>query len=829
MRLRILTLLTCTTLLSVSTGFAESISFDPASASVGQGDAVNVTVRANFANQSVSSFTARIVLGANVTIVGGASGVQVGSAWNLPIALLAGNQLDIAGAIIGGGTTSGEVVLANFTVNATSAGEGALQFDANESYALTPANVRVNFTSYGSASYQFGSSTNISLVFDKSMVAVPEGGTATFGVKLGTQPGTDKTVTLSRASGDADITVQSNAKNRVLTFTSANWNTFQNVTLAAAQDADTANGAATIQGTGTGLTSASLTATEVDDDLSGIPIEFNKSTLDVSEGDTATFKVRLGSQPTSNKTVTISRTSGDSDISIQSGASRTFTPANWDVYQTVTLEAEQDADATNGSAVIQGAGSGLTSASLTATEVDDDSLNVLFDKTSLGVPEGGSASFKVKLGAQPPSNLSVTVSRASGDTDITVSNNAKDRVLTFTTANWNNYQTVTLDAAVDADSTEGTAIIQGTAAGAIAANLTATEVEPGEWKSLDVGVDVIYGNCWERDGRIEFQIENAARPGVCRLILSIVDLKDDALVVGNWGGSNNVSVDDNGNVSIISGIHQIITSSDFYDTGTGEFVTSEFPTSAVLGSIDLLLDSDASDFGGIQIARIEYKGDGTPKNPTIAGEMFEYNVAPPNEDCSKGCLEYAASPCGPGACIVDYYYDGELQKKSGNAVSADSGRVVPEGETAGALSLLLGPEVSKIWRIEPASAFSDPYHVSVSVPESMAGKTVRVVYFVEDVGKWYFGDQVEGWLASDPVIVVDEEGGVTAEFDVTFGGVFQIVEDVPQAQEASILGMPGDTASGHELLRWILAGCILLGGITGTGFARIRRQKSVHE
>ncbi len=328
----------------------------------------------------------------------------------------------------------------------------------------------------------------ISVIFDGSTLNVPEGNTATFKVKLGAQPPSSKTVTVSHTSGDTDISVQSGGS---LTFTTANWNVDQTVTLAAAQDADTSNGTATIQGTGSGLTSTSLTATEVDDDPVVIPIIFDKSTLNVPEGNTATFKVKLGAQPPSSKTVTVSRTSGDTDISVQSGGSLTFTTANWNVNQTVTLAAAQDPDAANGSAAIQGSSSGLTSASLTATEVEVDLLQVVFDQSTLDVPEGGTNTFKVKLSSQPANNTQVTVSRTSGDTDISVQG-GPNLVLTFTTANWNTNQTVTLAAAVDADSTEGTATIQGTATGAAAASLTASEVEDcGDVPENDVFVNRI--------------------------------------------------------------------------------------------------------------------------------------------------------------------------------------------------------------------------------------------------------------------------------------------------------------------------------------------------
>ena len=92
----------------------------------------------------------------------------------------------------------------------------------------------------------------------------------------------------------------------------------------------------------------------------------------VPEGGTGTFQVRLSAAPASNVTVSVSRAAGDTDITVQSGASLTFTPANYATYQTVTLAAAEDADTTNGQATIRCSASGLANRDVTATEADND-------------------------------------------------------------------------------------------------------------------------------------------------------------------------------------------------------------------------------------------------------------------------------------------------------------------------------------------------------------------------------------------------------------------------------------------------------------------------
>ncbi|MFB4276575.1 MULTISPECIES: glycoside hydrolase family 6 protein [unclassified Nonomuraea] len=212
--------------------------------------------------------------------------------------------------------------------------------------------------------------TTPSVVASASAVAVNEGGTATFTARLSSAPTSNVTVTTARTSGDTDLTVSSGSS---LTFTPSNWSTAQTVTLAAAQDSDTAAGTAAFSVGGTGVTGASVTATEVDDDATvEQSIIVSPPAVTVPEGSTGTYTVRLAAQPSSNVTVTTTAGSGDTNLTVSSGASLTFTPANWSTPQTVTLAAAQDSDTANGSRPFTVASTGLTSRTVTATEADDD-------------------------------------------------------------------------------------------------------------------------------------------------------------------------------------------------------------------------------------------------------------------------------------------------------------------------------------------------------------------------------------------------------------------------------------------------------------------------
>jgi len=210
------------------------------------------------------------------------------------------------------------------------------------------------------------------VVTSSSALTVPESGTASFTVKLSSAPSANVSVTTVRTSGDTDLSVSGGA---TLTFSPANWSTAQTVTLAAAADADTANGTAFFQISGPGVTGATVSATEADSGSvnNGTPsLVVSTASLAVTEGSSATFTVQLSRAPASDVAVTIARSSGDPDLSVAAGATLAFTPANWSVAQTVTLAAANDADTLNGSATFSVSAPGLAAVNVVATEKDKD-------------------------------------------------------------------------------------------------------------------------------------------------------------------------------------------------------------------------------------------------------------------------------------------------------------------------------------------------------------------------------------------------------------------------------------------------------------------------
>ncbi len=99
----------------------------------------------------------------------------------------------------------------------------------------------------------------------------------------------------------------------------------------------------------------------------------SRNSLSVPEGGTASFTVALAIAPLAPFAATVQRTSGDSDITVQSGGSLTIPTSN--VPQTVVLAAANDADFSDGTATISVSASGLTTATVTAREADDDLIS----------------------------------------------------------------------------------------------------------------------------------------------------------------------------------------------------------------------------------------------------------------------------------------------------------------------------------------------------------------------------------------------------------------------------------------------------------------------
>ena len=306
------------------------------------------------------------------------------------------------------------------------------------------------------------------LTFDPASVNVPEGSSSSYTVVLDTEP-TDTVTVAITAGGDVSTNPTS------LTFTTTDWNTAQTVTVNAAEDADGNNDSQTLAHAASGGEYDSVTGdvvvTVMDNDAPGVTVSESALTVDPEAGGTADYTVVLNTQPTAE--VTITPESDDTSVALVSGV-LTFTTMNWNTAQTVTvtgvndnIDNVSDRTATVTHTIAGGGYDSVGVADVAVTATDDDTAGLTFDSAAVNVTEGGSSSYTVVLDTEPTVTVTVAIT-AGGD----VSTNLTS--LTFTTTDWNIAQTVTVNAAQDADGNNDSETLAHAASGGEYGSVTGT-------------------------------------------------------------------------------------------------------------------------------------------------------------------------------------------------------------------------------------------------------------------------------------------------------------------------------------------------------------------
>lgn len=213
-------------------------------------------------------------------------------------------------------------------------------------------------------------------------------------------------------------------------------------------------------------------------------IEISTASVSLSESGTATFGVRLTAQPPGTTTVNVS--SGDFSAATTGPAALTFTTANWNTLQTVTVTGTADVGLTNESVTLTLVSSGLTSRSVTATVIDDDTQIILASVASLAIGEAGSGNFSVHLGFQPVANVTVTLESSNS-----AKANAGPLTLTFTPVNFATPQTVTITGVADVDLANESVTVTASAAGATSGTV-AVSVDDDDVQSIQASPNPIY-------------------------------------------------------------------------------------------------------------------------------------------------------------------------------------------------------------------------------------------------------------------------------------------------------------------------------------------------
>jgi hypothetical protein len=154
---------------------------------------------------------------------------------------------------------------------------GDTKVEADETFFLNLSNptggaVILDGQGVGTIKNDDGGAVAVELEVAPLAIAVNEGGSNNFTVRLSAAPAGNVTVNIAaQAGGDVDLQANLTALN----FTTTNWSQPQTVTVTAAQDDDTAGGSAGFIVSAAGMAGKTVTATEIDDDTTTPPSDDN--------------------------------------------------------------------------------------------------------------------------------------------------------------------------------------------------------------------------------------------------------------------------------------------------------------------------------------------------------------------------------------------------------------------------------------------------------------------------------------------------------------------------------------------------------------------------
>lgn len=338
---------------------------------------------------------------------------------------------------------------------------------------------------------------------------VNENGTLSdsYDVVLRSPPTADVIVNLTAPSGQGFA-----ASTASLVFTTANWSTPQTVNLTGMDNGirdrrRTANITHASVSTDTNFNALTIPAVAVTvntiDTAQIVIVESGGSTAATEASATDSYTIVLSQAPTSNVVIAINT---DSQV-VSTPASVTFTPANWNTVQTVSLRAVDDrlvepilhySNITHSVTTDDTTYQGLTVAQVVVSITDNDSPRMILSQTGGNtiVTESASASgnidsYSLVLDNAPTADVVVTI---TPDAQVSVNGSITPITATFTSANWNVPQTITVTSVDDA-LVETTTHIGGIAHSIASAdpfyqNLSAPVLNVTVWDNDSPGLDI---------------------------------------------------------------------------------------------------------------------------------------------------------------------------------------------------------------------------------------------------------------------------------------------------------------------------------------------------
>jgi len=440
--------------------------------------------------------------------------------------------------------------------------------DGNQSYTIHLGPATSTDSSYSSLE-KFVPAINLDVLKEIFVISPISGNTsesgtkATFTVRLGSTPTADVTIPV-QSSNTAEGTVDKPS----LTFTSSNWDQNQTVTVTGVADSRVDGNqvysiklgpTASSDSVYNNLNPGNVSVTNLDVRTASFvvsPISGNTS----ESGAKATFTVRLGSQPIAD--VIISLSSSDTSEGTVDKASLTFTNANWDQDQTVTVTGVADSLADGNQVYSIKLGptvstdsvyNNLNPGDISVTNLDVRIPSFVVSKISGNTSESGTtATFTVRLGSPPTANVTIPV-KSSDLTEGTVDKSN----LTFTTSNWDKDQTVTVTG-VDDTVADGFITYPIQLGPTVSTDIVYNNLNPGDVSvtNLDLKngiVDVINisGNSTDESGRqVTFQVKLHSQPAADVTIPvnssdtteGIVDKTSLTFTSSNWATPQTVTV-----------------------------------------------------------------------------------------------------------------------------------------------------------------------------------------------------------------------------------------------------------------------------------------------
>lgn len=276
-------------------------------------------------------------------------------------------------------------------------------------------------------------------------IIIPSSGSKIVYVSLDKQPSENYTITT-----DAYLISTLSTSPTQLVFTPSNWNVPQAMSISANGSGSYLLEFQTRRSSDLEILSNSHISVTIDGEVSWGAIVVNKSSIELTKGNSTTVGVALGSAPTEDQTVRASLSSS-SGISIDS-QQLVFTPQRYNQYQYITITGNTVGD------YILTLSSGNYSKSVPISVISASSGeegggnegegegggsttpvygNIVVNKNSISIIEGSTTTFTVQLSKSPSNSQTVSINSSSG---VSVS----PSTLVFNSSNWNTAQTVTV-------------------------------------------------------------------------------------------------------------------------------------------------------------------------------------------------------------------------------------------------------------------------------------------------------------------------------------------------------------------------------------------------